>query len=129
MKESNATFSGVGTTESMMKKQGYHQLNAKEIKEIVMSRKTISGDYLYDRSYVVAYNQDGTMEGRNDLGGYHIGKWSVDNDADTFTTSWDGWDNWSGRVYDVNGEIVFYDSTTLEWRTTLKKEDDGTIIL
>ncbi len=129
MKDDNISLSDVETTEPMMIRYGYLQLAGEEIKKRITGRKTISGDYLYGRKYIVAFAQDGTMEGKNDIGSHHFGEWSVNMEDDTFTVKWDGWDNWSSRVYDVDGEIKFYDSTTLNWRTTLKKIDDGKIIL
>ncbi len=113
-----------GTTEAMMVNSGYPQLSGEELKEKI-GGKTIWGDYLYGRYYITAFDLNGTMEGKNDIGSHHFGKWSVNMKDKTFTVKWDGWDNWTGRAYDVDGEIKFYDSTTHQWRTTLKRFEDG----
>jgi len=114
-----------GTTEQMIKEEGYSQLSAKELMERI-SNKTVRGDYYIGRRYVTFIDKDGNMEGENDLGSHRFGKCIIDFDTNTITTNWEsGWDNWCGRAYDVNGEIKFYDTTTLLWRTTFKKFEEG----
>jgi len=108
------------TTEAMIIKKGYHQLSGEELKER-MSDKTVRGDYYNGRSYVTFIDKDGNMEGENDLGSHRFGKCFIDMSNNTITTKWEsGWDNWTGRAYDVNGEIKFFDTTSLKWRTTFK---------
>ena len=66
------------------------------------------------------------MEGENDLGSHRFGKCFIDINNNTITTKWDnGWDNWTGRAYDVDGEIKLYDTTTIKWRTTFKTFEEG----
>ena len=101
-----------GLTEPMIEEQGYAQLSANELKEKVYN-KTVRGEYFIGRIYITYIDRDGNMEGENDLGSHHFGKCFIDTDKNTITTKWkSGWDNWTGRAYDVNGEIKFFDSTT-----------------
>ncbi len=113
------------TTETMIIEKGYKQLSGEELKERI-SDKTISGDYYNGRIYITYIDEAGNMEGENDLGSHRFGKNIIDMNNNTLTTIWNsGWDNWTGRAYDVNGEIKFYDTTTLKWRTTFKTFEDG----
>jgi hypothetical protein len=118
-----------GTTEPMIKEQGYNQLSAEELKKRIYS-KTVKGEYFIGRIYVVYIDDKGEMEGENDLGPHHFGINIIDIENDTLTTQWDnGWHNWTGRAYDVDGEIKFFDTTTLEWRTTFKTITEGKRII
>ena len=114
-----------GLTEPRIKKQGYKPLSGKELKKRIYN-KTVRGEYFIGRIYVTYIDDNGNMEGENDLGSHHFGKNIIDMDNDTLTTQWDGgWDNWTGKAYDVEGEIKFFDTTTLEWRTTFKSFEEG----
>jgi hypothetical protein len=113
------------TTEAMIIEKGYSQLSGKELKERI-SEKTISGDYYNGRKYIIFIDKDGNMEGENDLGSHRFGKCFIDTNNNTITTKWEsGWENWTGRAYDVDGEIKLYDTTTLKWRTTFKTFEEG----
>ncbi|RUT78979.1 hypothetical protein [Ancylomarina longa] len=114
-----------GLIEPMIKEQGYSQLSANELKERIFN-KTVRGEYFIGRIFVTYIDNKGNMEGVNDLGSHHFGKNIIDMDNDTLTTQWDsGWDNWTGRAYDVDGEIKFFDTSTLVWRTTFKFFENG----
>jgi len=113
------------TTEKMIIDSGYKQLSSKELEQRIVG-KTIQGEYLYGRRYLTYFDQNGSMEGKNDLGRHNFGKRSFNNNDKTITVTWDnGWDHWTGRAYDVDGEIKFYDSTTSKWRTTFKQFEIG----
>jgi len=113
------------TTETMIIEKGYRQLSGEELKERI-SEKTIRGDYYNGRKYITFIDKNGNMEGENDLGSHRFGKCSIDMNNNTIRTKWDsGWDNWTGRAYDVDGEIKFFDTTTLKWRTTFKSFEAG----
>ncbi len=91
-----------------------------------MYNKTIRGEYYIGRIYISYLDEDGNVEGENDLGKHVFGKISINMNDNTLTTKWDGyWDNWTGRAYDVNGEIKFFDTTSLQWRTTFKTFEEG----
>jgi hypothetical protein len=126
--EMNKTNTDDGTTEALMIEGGYHQLSGEDLKQRV-GGKTIWGDYLYGRIYISFVDKNGAIEGKNDIGSHHFGEWSVNMEDNTFTVKWDGWDNWTGRAYDVDGKIKFYDSTTCQWRTTFKEFEEGKIEL
>ena len=103
----------------------YHQLTGEELKQKII-KKTVWGDYYNGRKYICYHSENGIIESENDFGAHHQGNWIINNKNNTLTVVWDyGWDNWTGRAYDVNGEIVFFDSTTSKWRTTLKIFKDG----
>jgi len=115
----------VKTTEAMVIESGYRQLSGEELTQRIVG-KTIRGDYYVGREYVGYVDENGTIDGTNDLGTYCVGEWSVDVKENTFTVKWRCyWDNWTGRAYDVDGVIKFFDSTTYRWRTTFKKFEDG----
>ncbi len=119
----------VKTTEVMVIENGRCRLSAAELKERIAG-KTIRGDYYVGREYVSYIDEDGTVDGTNDLGTYCVGKWSVDDGEDTLTVEWNcSWDNWTGRAYDVDGTIQFYDCTAGLWRTTFKLFADGRVSL
>ncbi len=108
-------------TEAMIIESGYKQLTGEEIKNKVVG-KTIIGDYLRGFKYVAFINKDGTIEGKNNVGSHNFGEWIIDMKDNTLTLQWDsGWDNNTARVYDVNEELHFYDTTTGLWRTTFKE--------
>ncbi len=92
--------------------------------------KTIKGDYYVGRQYISYVDENGTMEGINDLGTHCAGEWSINMDDGSFTVSWSCyWDNWTGHAYDVDGEIQFYDGTAHLWRTTFKTFEEGKLPL
>ena len=110
-------------TEAEIIERGYKQLSGEEIMKKVVG-KTVGGDYLRGFKYVADINKDGTMEGKNNVGSHHFGQWKIDSEENTFTVQWDaGWDNNTARVYDVEGELHFYDTTTGLWRTAFKEFD------
>ena len=119
----------VKMTEAMVIENGRRQLSGAELKEKVVG-KTMHGDYLGGRRYVSYMDENGTVDGTNDLGAYCAGTWSIDEDVNTLTVAWGGcWDDWTGRAYDVDGEIQFYDTTTQRWRTTFTHFEDGKVSL
>ncbi|MCG3219409.1 MAG: hypothetical protein KAR35_10400, partial [Candidatus Heimdallarchaeota archaeon] len=101
------------------------QLSGEEIQQRIYG-KTVRGEHHNGRKYVGYTDQNGNMEGINDRGSHHFGKSSINMEDKTFTVKWDkGWENWTSRAYDVDGEIKFFDSTTSKWRTTFKQFEDG----
>ncbi len=113
------------TTEKIMIDSGYKLLSKEEL-ELKIAGKTVQGEYLYGRRYLTYCEENGGMEGKNDLGTHNFGKRTFDKNNQTITVKWDnGWDHWTGRAYDVDGEIKFYDSTTSKWRTTFKVFKEG----
>ena len=113
------------TAEEVTKDEGYHQLSGEELRQRICG-KTVRGDFHNGRKYVCYIDENGNMEGINDRGSHHLGKYSINKDEKTFTVKWDrGWENWTSRVYDVDGEIIFYDSTTSRWKTTFTQIEDG----
>lgn len=91
-----------GLTESTIQEQGYKQLTGKKLKERLYD-KTIRGEYYIGRIFISYLDNDGNVEGENDLGRHVFGKISINMNDNTLTTKWDGyWDNWTGRAYDVN---------------------------
>lgn len=116
-------------TEARVIENGRFPLTGTALKEKVVG-KTVRGDYLGGRRYVSFMDADGTVDGLNDLGAYCVGKWSIDEEANTLTVAWNGcWDDWTGRAYDVDGTIQFYDCKTGLWRTTFMEFVEGRVSL
>ena len=112
----NADF---GTTNAILAKNGHPQLSGKELRNRIAG-KTASGDYGEAFKYVLFFDANGTMEGKNNAGAHNFGAWSINDPDDTISVQWDaGWDATTTRAYDVEGEIKLYDSDTGLWRTTL----------
>jgi len=106
-------------------RMGRNRLSGEELGQRI-SDMTVWGDYLRGFKYITFFDRDGTMEGRNNAGSHHLGRWSIDPEDGSFTVRWDsGWDNTTTYAYDVAGEIRFHDTTTGEWRTTLTRFDNG----
>lgn len=116
------------TTEARMPRHGQRQFSGEELVSRIQG-KTVWGDYRYGFRYVSFIDRDGTMEGRNDVGAHHFGRWSVNPTDGSFTVSWDGWDNTTTLAYEVDGEIQFYDRDTGEWRTTFRRFKEGRLPL
>ena len=112
-------------TENRIKELGYLQLSGEELRQKI-ENKTIWGDYYNGRKYISYSDKDGNIEGRNDLGSHVFGKWLINKNDNTFEVKWDGyWEDWTGRAYDVDGKIQFFDTTSLNWRTTFNKFEIG----
>ena len=112
------------TMEAQIIEAGYLLLSGEEL-NLKMQNKTIFGEYLYGRQYISYAYSDGTVEGENDLGSQVKGRWSINKKNKTLTLKWSGyWDEWTGRAYDVDGEIKFFDIETSHWRTTFNKFKD-----
>lgn len=121
----------VKTTEEMIIECGYKQLSGEALKERIVG-KTIKGDYYLGRHYeYISYiDENGTTEGVNDVGTHCVGEWSVNMDDGSLIVNWGYcWENWTGRAYDVDGEIQFYDGMTHLWRTTFKTFEEGKLPL
>lgn len=69
--------------------------------------------------------KDGNIEGQNNVGSYNEGGWQV-NKNDSVSIEWDGyWEDWTGFAYEVGNEIMFFDTTTEQWKTTYILIEDG----
>lgn len=124
-KEMQSIKTDINTTEKMIIDREYHQLSVEELKQIIYDT-TVKGDYYNGRKYITYTDKDGNMEGKNDLGSHLFGKCTFNTKDNTFSVEWDGyWETWTGRAYDVDGEIQFFDTTTLRWRTTFKMMMSG----
>jgi hypothetical protein len=117
-----------GLNEKMITEQGYLPLSAAILQEKIL-HKTINGDYYNGRIYAIYINPTGKMEGKNDLGSHHFGQCFFDDIDNSLTVKWDGWDNWTGRAYEIDGRIKFIDTTTGTWRSTFNTIQEGFITI
>jgi hypothetical protein len=116
-------------TQETIISQGHQRLSKQELETLTIN-KTVWGDYYYNNEwflYVSYINQDGTMQGENDLESYNEGRWKINQDG-SYTVEWDGyWEDWTAFVYSVDGELMFFDTTTEKWRTTFTKLVEGDV--
>ena len=113
------------TTEKMIRDGGYHQLTSDELLTRIID-KTIRGDYFNGRKFNGIFYKDGTTEGKNDLGTHLFGEWSINTQDNSLEVIWDGyWFNTLTNMYEVDGEIKFYDCETGKWRMTFIRFTDG----
>ena len=114
-----------GTLESQTIKGGHPQLTASELVENLVD-KTLLGDFAALFKYIVAIDKNGNMEGKNNAGAHHFGKWSIDESNSTFTIWWDsGWVNTTNRAYNVDGKIKLFEIETGQWQTTFTQITQG----
>ncbi len=95
--------------------------------ELRISGMTVWGSYAGGFRHVSVINPDGTMEGRNNVGAHHFGRWTIDMEDGSLSVHWDwGWDNTTTYAYEVADEIRFHDVVGLGWRTTFDRFAPGT---
>ena len=107
--------------ESDILEKGNIHLSGDSLKQMIVGKK-MRGDYLYGYKYEGKINSDGTMEGVNNVGSHHVGKWSIDLANHTLTFVWNtGWENWTAKAYKINDEIHLFDIETGNWRTSFNE--------
>ncbi len=115
----------IGTTESTIIDAGYQPLSGQQLAQTIVG-KTLLGDYGYLFKFIVAINANGSIEGKNNAGAHHFGKWVIDEAEGTISLQWDsGWDNTTNRAYAVDGLLKLFDVNGGEWRTTFTSISDG----
>ncbi len=113
-------YTGSNFSEKEIIEKGYPQLTGKELL-LIITNKTIFGDYIMGYKFVTDIYKNRTTEGLNNVGTIDFGHWVIDMKLNTMSIKWDnGWFNTVTRAYAVNGTIEFYDFDTGNWRTTFK---------
>jgi len=104
---------------------GYQQIPIKVLLSRILGN-TGYGDYLYGFRFVSTVDQDGRMEGTNNVGSYNTGRWTVDETANTFSVEWDqSWATSTTRAYSIGEEIHFFDADTGLWRMSFTEVVQG----
>ncbi len=108
----------IGTTESSMISGGYPHLSGDELMQKI-SGNTILGDFGYLFKFIMTVGSEGALEGKNNAGAHHFGRWSIDASENTMTVEWEsGWINNTSRAYEVDGKVKLFNIETGEWMTT-----------
>jgi len=95
-------------SESDIRKKGYLPLDAKEIESHIFG-KTFLGFFPPYFRYIILFNENGGLEGKNNYQHYDTGKWVINSD-NTLSVSWNfGWENTTNHVYFIDGNIKFFD--------------------
>jgi hypothetical protein len=114
-------FADTKLSEKVLIDNGNTPLLVAELKQKILN-KSIYGDYYIGRTYIICIDEHDKMTGTNDLGTQDIGQCIFDETHNTLSTKWiNGWDNWTGRAYEIENNIKFFDTGNGMWRTTFKK--------
>lgn len=116
---------GAGSNEQMVIDAGYKQASAAVIRQRAVGN-TVIGNYLYGFVFISYMDKDGMMEGRNNVGAHHKGRWSLDAQDNTLSVQWhSGWDTSVTRAYDIDGALHFFDLNTGIWRMSFERFTAG----
>ena len=117
------------STEAEVIANGHRHMSADEIRHKIIG-KTFTGDYFAGQmfKFIVRYDYNGTMEGKNNAGAHNFGLWRVNQKDHSISGEWDaGWDTSTLRVYDLGDRFELYDTTTGMWRTNLTLTNTGKV--
>ncbi len=108
----------IGTTEDTVLTGGHTRLSGRELEQKLVGN-TITGEFGFLFKYVMTVKDDGTLEGKNNAGAHHFGRYSIDTDENTISVEWDsGWVNTTSRAYEADGAIKLFNIETGKWETT-----------
>lgn len=106
--------------EASERAQGYHPLSGFLIKEMMVG-KQFMGRFKGGFRFIIAINEDGTLEGKNHCLHHDVGYWVIDTQKHCIRVNWSrGWENNASKVFWLGQEIRLYDSQTGAWVATLK---------
>ena len=89
--------------------------------------KTVYGDFGFMFRYVMAVDESGTLEGKNNAGAHTFGRWEIGPATGEMSVEWQaGWVASTSRVYEVDGSLKLYEVATGRWATSLHRFEDGT---
>ncbi len=101
------------------REEGLILLTARDIHQKIVGNQ-FAGTYRQGFKYIIAINEDGRLEGKNNYLHYDVGRWSVDVENNTLIVEWDnGWENTAFRLYFKDAVIRMYDSETGQWRSSI----------
>jgi len=114
------------STEADMLASGLKPLSADALAAKIVG-KTAYGDFGFMFKYVMAVDEGGTLEGKNNAGAHTFGSWEIDAATGEMSVEWRaGWVASTTRVYAVEGSLKFYETATGRWATSLHRFEDGT---
>ncbi len=113
------------STESDMLALGLKPLTAKALADKVVG-KTVYGDFGLMFKYVMAVDEDGRLEGKNNAGAHTFGRWEI-APAGEMSVKWQaGWVPSTTRAYKIGGSLKLYETATGRWATSLHRFEAGT---
>lgn len=108
-------------TVEQLQQMGQSKLTVAEIKDALLGQGFLGHYFKFE--FIIIFNEDGSTEGRNNVGTYDSGKWVIDSENNTLKLFWDGgWYDTITDVYKVGDELRTYDAATGAWGSTLKQE-------
>ncbi len=114
------------STEADMLALGLKPLSADALAAKIVG-KTVYGDFGYLFKYVMAVDEGGGLEGKNNAGAHTFGRWEIDPATGEMSVEWQaGWVPSTTRVYEVEGSLKLYETATGLWATSLHRFEDGT---
>ncbi len=114
------------STEADMLALGLKPLSADAL-AAKMVGKTVYGDFGAQFKYVMAVDEAGTLEGKNNAGAHTFGRWSIDATTGEMSVAWQaGWVPSTTRVYELDGSLKLYEVVTGRWATSLHRFENGT---
>lgn len=114
------------STEADMQALGLTPLTAEALTAKIVG-KTVYGDFGFMFKYVMAVDEAGTLEGKNNAGAHTFGQWTIDPATGEMSVEWQaGWVASTTRVYEVNGSLKLYEVATGLWATSLHRFENGT---
>ncbi|MBW2465179.1 MAG: hypothetical protein JRH11_26255 [Deltaproteobacteria bacterium] len=112
-------------TEAMAISAGHPQLTGAELEALLLDH-TVHGVYRGGFHFIAYVGNDCRMEGRNHVGSHNFGVCQIDEEAHTFTVTWDnGWEHTTTRAYRVGDEVRFYDADSGALRNTFSGFQEG----
>ncbi len=113
-------------TELEMTARGLLPLTAVEIEQRLIG-KTFVGLYSAPFVYVMRFDRDGGLWGRNNTGTEDKGQWVIDPGNGNLSVRWQNyWDTNTTRIYASGAACHLFDTATGLWRTSLLAELDAT---
>jgi hypothetical protein len=114
------------STEANMLAAGLKPLSAKALAVKIVG-KTVYGDFGTMFKYVMAVDEGGTLEGKNNAGAHTFGRWEIDAATGEMSVEWQaGWVASTTRAYEVAGSLKLYEVATGRWATSLYRFEAGT---
>lgn len=114
------------STEADMLALGLKPLSADALAAKIVG-KTVFGDFGFMFKYVMAVDEGGTLEGKNNTGAHTFGHWRINPATGEMSVEWQaGWVASTTRVYEVEGSLKHYEAATGRWATSLHRFESGT---
>ena len=113
------------STEAGMLALGLKPLSATALVARIVG-KTVYGDFGFMFKYVMAVDEGGTLEGKNNAGAHTFGHWKIAPTGEMSVEWQAGWVASTTRVYEVEGCLMLYETATGRWATSLHRFEEST---